>query len=91
MSGVLLDIGCADKSGAELAPDTMRYIGLDYPSTAASIYGTRPDVYGDALALPFADASIEAVLFLEVIEHVPEPERALSKLENRKTWRQLVT
>jgi SAM-dependent methyltransferase len=50
---------------------------LDYPATAGVLYGTRPQVYGDAAALPFADASFDTVMLLDVLEHVAEPEAAL--------------
>lgn len=53
------------------------YVGLDYPATAGALYGTRPHVFGDAAALPFADASFDTVMLLDVLEHVSEPEAAL--------------
>ena len=37
-------------------------------------------VCGDALALPFGEGTVEAVLGLEILEHLPEPEAALREL-----------
>lgn len=36
--------------------------------------------FGDATALRFADASFDLVLAIEVLEHVPEPDRALREI-----------
>lgn len=75
--GRVLDVGCADGAIAGQLPRLGSYVGMDYPTTAAGLYGTRPQVYGDAAALPFADASFDTVMLLDVLEHVAEPEAAL--------------
>jgi SAM-dependent methyltransferase len=72
-----LDVGCADGGVARGLPRLVSYVGLDYPTTAGGLYGTRPQVFGDAAALPFADASFDTVMLLDVLEHVAEPEAAL--------------
>ena len=41
---------------------------------------TLPMLFGDATRLPFADVSIDLVVGLEVLEHVPTPERALTEI-----------
>ena len=61
-------------------PKEAEYIGLDYYSTAVDWYGTQPDVFGDARALPFRDESIDHALMLDVLEHVPEPQTCLAEL-----------
>ena len=80
LDGIVLDIGCADSRPRRYLPHDARYIGLDYFSTATDWYGTLPDVFGDAQALPFADNSIDHALLLDVAEHLPEPERSFSEL-----------
>lgn len=75
---VVLDIGCGKRWPEGLLPKSHRYFGLDYPETAAW-YETKPDVFGDAEALPFAARSIDTVLMLDVLEHLPQPRRALSE------------
>lgn len=39
-----------------------------------------PMFFGDATRLPFTDRSIDLVVGLEMLEHVPNPERALSEI-----------
>lgn len=77
--GRVLDIGCADRAVRLGLTKAKSYIGLDYPATASGLYGTRPDVYGDAGRLPFVEATFDSVLMLDVLEHVAEPELALSE------------
>lgn len=80
LSGVVLDIGCADgKPRRYLAADA-HYVGIDYYSTAASWYGTRPDVYADARQLPLRGDTVDHVLLLDVLEHIPDPELCLAEI-----------
>jgi SAM-dependent methyltransferase len=72
-SGEILDVGCADQAIKHVLPQLKGYVGLDYPATACHLYGTRPDVFGDASGLPFHDASFDTVLMLDVLEHVARP------------------
>lgn len=71
--GNVLDIGCADCAIRNALKLAENYFGLDYPATASALYGTRPDVYGNASALPFSAASFDTVLMLDVLEHVADP------------------
>ena len=80
LSGVVVDVGCADGDARFSLPASARYVGLDYPATATGWYGTRPDVFADARRLPFADASVDHALLLDVLEHIPEPGRCLAEL-----------
>jgi SAM-dependent methyltransferase len=80
LTGVVLDIGCADAKPRQLMPEGVNYIGLDYYATATEWYGTRPDVFADARELPLPDSSIDHALLLDVLEHVPNPERCIAEL-----------
>jgi SAM-dependent methyltransferase len=79
-SGRVLDIGCADQRARSYLPPGSQYIGLDYYATAIRWYETRPQVYGDAAALPFRSAEIDWVLLLDVLEHLPTPDSCLSEI-----------
>ena len=80
LNGTVLDVGCAESKPRAFLPPEASYIGLDYYSTATDWYETRPDVFGDAQALPFADTSVDHALLLDVIEHIPEPDKSLAEL-----------
>lgn len=55
------------------------YIGFDHPATFPAETGSA-EVYGDLLALPFRDGSLDAVLCTQVLEHVPDPGRAMGEI-----------
>lgn len=78
--GTILDIGAADRWIQKYLAGDARYIALDYPVTARDLYGGRPDVFADAAWLPFAEASFDGVLCLEVLEHVPDPAQVLREI-----------
>jgi len=72
-SGRLLDIGAADRwIEAKLSTNAI-YVALDFPATGQDLYGATPDVFADAARLPFANASFDGVVCLEVLEHVADP------------------
>ncbi len=90
-SGRLLDVGVAERPyEADFAPFVERYIGLEYPVVVNNL---NPevwehldrvqgivDVWGDGNQLPFADASFDTVLSIEVLEHVPDPTRMMGEM-----------
>lgn len=78
-TGRLLDIGCADGSLRHRLPGNCDYVGLDYPTTATTLYGTRPEVFGDAAQLPFAADSFDCVAILDVLEHLRDPQECLTE------------
>jgi SAM-dependent methyltransferase len=75
---LVLDLGCGTKWPQTLLPKSCRYVGLDYPETA-KWYETKPDVFGDAQNLPFATNTVNTVLMLDVLEHIPNPRQALGE------------
>lgn len=80
-SGKLLDVGCGNSPFRHLLdPATTQYQGVDV--AAAEDFGYRnPDtVYYDGHVLPFSDASFDAVLCTEVLEHIPDPAETLREI-----------
>lgn len=80
VSGILLDVGAADRWIERRLPAHVTYIALDYPPTGRDMYQAKPDVFADGTRLPFADDSIDGVVCLEVIEHVPDAEALLREI-----------
>jgi SAM-dependent methyltransferase len=71
----VLEAGCGEGYGAHLlAGVARRVVGLDYDAaTARHVADRYPEIHvvrGDLQRLPFADASVEVVVNLQVIEHL---------------------
>jgi SAM-dependent methyltransferase len=79
---LVLDIGCFDKWAKQHCPSSCNYIGLDYYETAKHWYGTKPDIYGDALSLPISQNCIDVVLLIDVLEHIKDTEKLLGQIHN---------
>ncbi len=75
----VLDIGSGDSDHARLLRPDCRLYRLDYPATNRR-YRNAPDIYGDAASLPIAAETMDAVLLLEVLEHLPDDRKALSEI-----------
>jgi SAM-dependent methyltransferase len=80
LRGTVLDIGCGDRWLETLITADSRYIGLDSVHTGTELYGARPALYADATRLPIADASIDRVALLDVLEHLEHPQAALREI-----------
>jgi len=77
--GVLLDVGCGDKPFARwFQGHVTTYLGTDLP--ASSYLGAeRPEVFTRAERLPFRTGSVDTVLGLSMLDHLPEPSRLLGE------------
>jgi SAM-dependent methyltransferase len=80
LEGLVSDIGCADSKPRRYLSPAADYLGIDYFATATDWYHTRPDVFADAQALPLKGDSIDHTLLLDVLEHLPDPERCLAEI-----------
>lgn len=83
----LLDVGCGEGYVISYLREHLPGLtitGMDYDAEAIEIARQlHPDLNlksGDASNLPFSDSSFDAVICLEVLEHLGEPENALREL-----------
>lgn len=79
-TGLVLDVGCADRWAQAAMPAGAHYICLDYPPTGRDRYRAQPDVFADAAVMPLADGCADTVLLFEVLEHVRHPQQALHEI-----------
>ena len=76
LSGRLVDIGCGVKPYEhDLRQVITEHVGVDLADTAYDL--SRVDLVGTAYAIPVADASFDAGLATEILEHLEEPAVAL--------------
>ena len=74
--GLTLDVGCGTRPYEKtFFARAAKYIGTDYLSDRS-----RPDAVCSALELPFADNIFDTVVSTEVLEHVPQPLRAVCEM-----------
>jgi SAM-dependent methyltransferase len=83
LEGIMLDVGCGNRQFEKLFTNVRKYVGIEHPGPAIeyeetlrhSFFRMRGivDVMADAHALPFHDATFDACLCTEVLEHVPHP------------------
>ena len=76
--GTTLDVGAGRQMIQHYLPPDARYISLDYWETAVGWYHTRPQIFGDGQQLPIAAASVDTVLLLDVLEHLPRSSDCLA-------------
>lgn len=68
-SAWVLDVGCGNKPYRKFFP-TKLYFGVDLPRP-----GILPDVYGNALALPLANASVDVCFSVWLLDDLIEPQQ----------------
>ncbi len=73
LEGRVIDVGCGLQPYRKLlGPRVTEYVGVDRRGPLSYV-----DVEGDALSLPFADASFDSLMSTQVLEHVLDPRLAL--------------
>lgn len=82
----ILEVGVGEGEVAQLVRQRFpgaRFVGIDLTDDALVQSWQERQLAGafaDIAALPFADATFDLVLAIEVLEHVPDPPRALAEI-----------
>ncbi len=83
----VLDLGCGEGYGADLLADrAAEVVALDLAPEAvyhARRKYRRPNLrfdYGDVCELPYAEGEFDAVVSLQVLEHLHEPDRYMAEI-----------
>jgi len=76
---LILDIGSGNSQYDGILDNSNTIIKLDFPSTN-ELYACRPNIFADACQIPINSACIDAVLFLEVLEHVADADAAMLEI-----------
>lgn len=71
-----LEVGCGRGAFQEMVRD---YTGVDL-SEAAGQFLTKPFFVASGESLPFADGTFDVVWSITVLEHIPDPEKALAEI-----------
>lgn len=88
LAGDILDLACGYGYGSEiLAASThvRSYVGIDASEAAIAHAGTRfasparRFLNASATAIPLPDASVDAIVSLETLEHLPDPSLAVAE------------
>ncbi len=77
-NALVLDIGSGNADYQ--LPESNRFVRIDYPETGRH-YRNRPDIHADARMLPFKTASVDRVLLLEVLEHIPDTAPVMEEIQ----------
>lgn len=78
--GDFLDLGCGVMPYKNIIQDKVeKYIGMDIEN-ATYQKNTSPDVFWDGKTIPSNTCSYDNAMLVEVLEHVPEPDRVLKEL-----------
>lgn len=80
IEGRVLDFGCGSRPYETLFTRASSYTGVDIQVSGHDHRDSKVDVFWDGSTLPFNDASFDAVVCFEVLEHVFDIDRVLSEI-----------
>ncbi|WP_165778828.1 class I SAM-dependent methyltransferase [Leptospira perolatii] len=78
LQGKILDFGCGERPYEFLL--NVKSIGLDVEISGREEVRKLPDIVYDGKTIPAKDGEFDAVICLEVLEHLPEPSESLREI-----------
>jgi ubiquinone/menaquinone biosynthesis C-methylase UbiE len=80
MSSVLLDAGAGDCRFKDYFLDiNIKYIGMDLGVADSELNYEKLDIKGDLRNIPLEDQSVDTIICIQVLEHLPEPWKVLAE------------
>lgn len=80
IKGDVLDFGCGSKPYESLFVNAKSYVGVDIELSGHNHKDSKVDYFYDGKKLPFNDASFDAIVCFEVLEHVFNIEEVLAEI-----------
>lgn len=76
-TGTLVDVGCGRMPYRDVFESGgCTYVGVDHPSVSKLYTPDRkPEIYADAIALPFNRQSVDTVINFQVLNYISEPQK----------------
>jgi ubiquinone/menaquinone biosynthesis C-methylase UbiE len=76
----VFDAGAGDGHWRERLPKNIKYISMDMGVGDASVDYSHLDIAGDLRRIPLADNSVDVIICIQVLEHLPEPWTVIQEL-----------
>jgi len=78
LQGNVLDFGCGTAPYRALLTAANHYIGLEY-DTPENRNSKKADIFYDGVTIPLPDASVNAILSTQTLEHIPNPKDIIAE------------
>jgi ubiquinone/menaquinone biosynthesis C-methylase UbiE len=75
---ILLDAGAGDCRFKEFFPD-VQYIGMDLGVAENELDYSKLNIKGDLRNIPLEERSVDVIICLQVLEHLPEPWKVIKE------------
>jgi ubiquinone/menaquinone biosynthesis C-methylase UbiE len=77
---IVFDAGAGDGHWRKNLPSNINYISMDLGVGDAEVDYSHLDIKGDLRQIPLADNSVDIIICIQVLEHLPEPWKAIEEM-----------
>lgn len=79
-NAVVFDAGAGDSHWRKNLPTNIKYISMDLGVGDVNVDYSNLDISGDLRNIPLPDNSVDIVICIQVLEHLPQPWRVIEEL-----------